>query len=208
MAAAASCSHPAPGLRCAAAPRVLQRPPACWVVTPRRSFPQSNPPRPPRCLPAGTNLTRLGVVVLACFAISNPLLHFAKICNQLSLGSLKIGGFVMFALAFFLSRVLLVPVAVLKTALFDSRCAGWLAWRVGDLLGGCRCAAAGLHFPGALIKPPTVPNAGATLAMNSLPTLPHTHPERPSRAGGTSLMQWRTLAHSIGGSTPCWSGCM
>lgn len=28
----------------------------------------------------------MGVVVLALFAISNPLLHIAKICNQLNLG--------------------------------------------------------------------------------------------------------------------------
>ncbi|KAI3425943.1 hypothetical protein D9Q98_007913 [Chlorella vulgaris] len=69
----------------------------------------------------GTNLTRIGVVVLGIFAISNPLLHIAKICNQLSLGPLKIGGFMVFALAFFLSRVILVPLAVLKPALLDSR---------------------------------------------------------------------------------------
>jgi hypothetical protein len=81
----------------------------------------------PACLPllplspAGTNLTRIGVVVLGIFAISNPLLHIAKICNQLSLGPLKIGGFMVFALAFLLSRVILVPLAVLKPALLDSR---------------------------------------------------------------------------------------
>ncbi|KAL4430548.1 hypothetical protein ABPG77_005788 [Micractinium sp. CCAP 211/92] len=69
----------------------------------------------------GTNLTRMGVVVLALFAISNPLLHIAKICNQLNLGVLKVGGFVVFALAFFVSRVLLVPWAVLKVAFIDGR---------------------------------------------------------------------------------------
>lgn len=69
----------------------------------------------------GTNLTRMGVVVLALFAISNPLLHVAKICNQLNLGPLKVGGFMAFALAFLVSRVLLVPWAVLKVALVDSR---------------------------------------------------------------------------------------
>ncbi len=54
-------------------------------------------------------------------AAANPLLHAAKICNQLSLGPLKIGGFLIFAAIFFLSRVLLVPWAVLKPALLDSR---------------------------------------------------------------------------------------
>lgn len=69
----------------------------------------------------GANLTRIGTVVLAVFAMSNPLLHAAKICNQLSLGPLKIGGFLVFAAVFFVSRVLLVPWAVLKPALLDSR---------------------------------------------------------------------------------------
>lgn len=54
-------------------------------------------------------------------AAANPLLHAAKICNQLSLGPLKIGGFLVFAAVFFVSRVLLVPWAVLKPALLDSR---------------------------------------------------------------------------------------
>ncbi len=36
---------------------------------------------------------------------------------------LKVGGFVVFALAFFVSRVLLVPWAVLKVAFIDGRCA-------------------------------------------------------------------------------------
>lgn len=56
-------------------------------------------------------------------AAANPLLHAAKICNQLSLGPLKIGGFLVFAAVFFVSRVLLVPWAVIKPALLDSRCA-------------------------------------------------------------------------------------
>ncbi|EFN55716.1 hypothetical protein CHLNCDRAFT_52373 [Chlorella variabilis] len=68
-----------------------------------------------------TNLTRLGTVVLGTFAMSNPLLHLAKICNQLSLGPLKIGGFMIFALIFFLSRILLVPWAVLKVTWLDCR---------------------------------------------------------------------------------------
>ena len=78
------------------------------------------PARPPPH-PAVTNLTRLGTVVLGTFAMSNPLLHLAKICNQLSLGPLKIGGFMIFALIFFLSRILLVPWAVLKVTWLDCR---------------------------------------------------------------------------------------
>lgn len=66
----------------------------------------------------------MGTLVLCLFAVSNPLLHIAKICNQLSLGPLKIGGFVLFAAAFFATRVAMVPLAVLKPALLDSRCAG------------------------------------------------------------------------------------
>ncbi|KAL4428508.1 hypothetical protein ABPG75_002597 [Micractinium tetrahymenae] len=66
-------------------------------------------------------LTRIGVLVLGTFAISNPLLHLAKICNQLAIPVLRLGGFLLFAAAFFASRVLLVPWAVLKPAALDSR---------------------------------------------------------------------------------------
>lgn len=59
--------------------------------------------------------------MLALFAVSNPLLHLAKICNQLSLGPLKIGGFVLFAATFFVSRVLLVPWAVLRVTALETR---------------------------------------------------------------------------------------
>jgi hypothetical protein len=68
--------------------------------------------------------------VLGTFAMSNPLLHLAKICNQLSLGSLKIGGFMIFAIVFFFSRILLVPWAVLKVAWFRLCSCGW-AMHVG-----------------------------------------------------------------------------
>ncbi|KAL4418843.1 hypothetical protein ABPG77_004440 [Micractinium sp. CCAP 211/92] len=92
-------------------------------------------------------LTRIGVLVLATFAISNPLLHLAKVCNQLSIPGLRLGGFLLFAAAFFITRVLLVPWAVLKPVAVDSRVdaphikvdfpALW--WGVNGLLGLLYC---------------------------------------------------------------------
>lgn len=66
-------------------------------------------------------MLRIGVVVLATYSMSNPLLHAAKICNQLNLGPMKIGGFVAFAAVFFASRVLLVPWAVLRSCIVEPR---------------------------------------------------------------------------------------
>lgn len=63
------------------------------------------------------------MLVLGTFALSNPLLHLAKICNQLNVPGLRLGGFLLFAATFFATRVLLVPWAVLKPAMLDSRCA-------------------------------------------------------------------------------------
>lgn len=81
------------------------------------------PPPSPRLLPnaAALGLTRIGVLVLATFAISNPLLHLAKVCNQLDIPVLRLGGFLLFAAAFLVTRVLLVPWAVLKPTALDSR---------------------------------------------------------------------------------------
>lgn len=69
----------------------------------------------------GFNLTRIGVLVLALFAVSNPLLHAAKIVNQLGLAPLRTPAFGAFALAFFVTRVVMVPRVVLKPAVLDSR---------------------------------------------------------------------------------------
>lgn len=66
------------------------------------------------------NLTRGGVLVLTLFGISNPALHAAKLCNHL-VPSIRIPAFVLFALTFFVTRVVLVPLIILKLSWFDSK---------------------------------------------------------------------------------------
>ena len=48
----------------------------------------------------GLNLTRMGIVVLTLFGISNPVLHGAKIVNQLHLGNFRLPAFAFFAFTF------------------------------------------------------------------------------------------------------------
>jgi hypothetical protein len=62
-----------------------------------------------------------GVLLLALMAVSNPLLHAAKICNQLALDALRMPAFAAFAAVFFVTRVVLLPLLVLKPALLDAR---------------------------------------------------------------------------------------
>ena len=78
----------------------------------------------------GLNLTRMGVVVLTLFGISNPALHAAKIVNQLHLGKVRAPAFTFFALTFFVTRVLMVPPVVLIPALVSSR--HWISYAIED----------------------------------------------------------------------------
>jgi len=67
----------------------------------------------------GLNLTRMGLLVLTLFGLSNPLLHAAKLANQLDL-RVKVGAFAAFAAVFLATRVLLVPPVVLIPAAVGS----------------------------------------------------------------------------------------
>lgn len=58
--------------------------------------------------------------MLTLFGISNPFLHFAKICNQLNM-RIKMPAFALFALLFLVTRVLMVPPVILIPTLVDSR---------------------------------------------------------------------------------------
>lgn len=78
----------------------------------------------------GLNLTRMGVVVLTLFGISNPALHAAKITNQLHLGKFRLPAFSFFALTFCVTRVLMVPSVVLIPALVHSR--HWIGYAIED----------------------------------------------------------------------------
>lgn len=59
------------------------------------------------------------MLVLACFNISNPFLHVAKVANQLGMAG-RMAAFGVFAAVFFVTRVLLVPKAILWVTLVDS----------------------------------------------------------------------------------------
>lgn len=71
-------------------------------------------------LSKGCNLTRGGVVVLTLFSISNPALHAAKICNQL-IPNIRVIVFCVFSLLFFITRVVMVPLVILRLSLAESR---------------------------------------------------------------------------------------
>lgn len=77
----------------------------------------------------GLNLSRMGVVVLALFGISNPVLHAAKIVNQLHVPGRMI-AFGAFAAAFLTTRVLAVPAVILVPAGLRSR--QWIPYAVED----------------------------------------------------------------------------
>jgi len=78
----------------------------------------------------GFSLTRMGVLVLTMFAISNPSLHLAKVFNQLDIAPLRVPAFAFFAFVFFVSRVLLVPPIILYPAAVESR--EWIPYAVRD----------------------------------------------------------------------------
>ncbi|KAG2486098.1 hypothetical protein HYH03_015193 [Edaphochlamys debaryana] len=65
------------------------------------------------------NLHRAGVLVLFLLNLSNPFLHVAKVTHYVEAKADKM-CFVLFALAFFLSRIVAYPLVVLKGTLFDS----------------------------------------------------------------------------------------
>ena len=77
----------------------------------------------------GLNLTRMGIIVLTLFGISNPALHAAKIANQLHL-KFRVPAFGVFAVAFLVTRVMLVPPFVLLPAAIHSR--DWVGYAVRD----------------------------------------------------------------------------
>ncbi|GAB4823050.1 hypothetical protein N2152v2_010096 [Parachlorella kessleri] len=67
----------------------------------------------------GLGLTRIGVLVLCLFNVSNPFLHAAKFLNQLALPA-RVPVFAAFATIFFVTRVVLVPYSILRVTVWDS----------------------------------------------------------------------------------------
>ncbi|GFR52967.1 hypothetical protein Agub_g15615 [Astrephomene gubernaculifera] len=65
------------------------------------------------------NLHRIGVLVLFVLNLSNPFLHVAKVAHYTGARSDKL-TFLLFAVTFFVSRILVFPAVVLKASLLDS----------------------------------------------------------------------------------------
>lgn len=63
---------------------------------------------------------RLGVLVLAVFNVSNPLLHASKLANILEMKTAKVVLFAAFGMAFALTRVVMLPLTVMKCALLET----------------------------------------------------------------------------------------
>ncbi|KAF5826688.1 TLC domain-containing protein [Dunaliella salina] len=69
------------------------------------------------------NLSRMGIMWQALFDISNPLLHTAKMMNTLKFPqteTIKWYVFAAFALAFFVARIVMAPIAIVWPALTQS----------------------------------------------------------------------------------------
>ncbi|GLI58824.1 hypothetical protein VaNZ11_000588 [Volvox africanus] len=65
------------------------------------------------------NLYRSGVLVLCLLNLSNPFLHVAKVLHYVEAPADKL-AFLLFALAFFLSRIVAYPLVVLRATLVES----------------------------------------------------------------------------------------
>lgn len=83
------------------------------------------------------NLGVLGVLILAVFNMSSPFMHIAKIAYNLDMRRTRLILFALFALVFFITRVILLPMTVLKCALVDAlkenvALFGWIYYFAGN----------------------------------------------------------------------------
>ncbi|GLC44142.1 hypothetical protein PLESTB_000924800 [Pleodorina starrii] len=65
------------------------------------------------------NLYRSGVLVLCLLNVSNPFLHVAKVVHYVEAPADKV-TFLLFAVAFFVSRIVVYPLVVLRATLVES----------------------------------------------------------------------------------------
>lgn len=84
------------------------------------------------------NLGVLGVLILAVFNMSSPFMHTAKIAYNLDMRRTRYILFGLFALVFFSTRVILLPLTVLKCVLFDAlkenvTLFGWCYYYAGNV---------------------------------------------------------------------------
>jgi len=66
-----------------------------------------------------TGFTQIGVVTFFIFNQSNPLLHLSKLTNYMEWKSIRAYMFILFAATFFLSRVVLLPLVVIRSTFFE-----------------------------------------------------------------------------------------
>ena len=78
------------------------------------------------------NFTRSGILVLTLFSISNPALHAAKICNQMA-PSVRVPMFIVFSALFMVTRVIMVPLIILRMSIFES--VRLIPYAVKDFMG-------------------------------------------------------------------------
>eukprot|EP00210_Caulerpa_lentillifera_P008687 g8286.t1 len=67
-----------------------------------------------------TNLLLAGVLALAVFNISNPFLHVSKMAHTLEWKQSKQVLFCLFGFAFFVSRIVMLPLTVMKIGYIDA----------------------------------------------------------------------------------------
>jgi hypothetical protein len=73
-------------------------------------------------------LTRLGLLTLTLFDLSNPFLHIAKVAHILKLDAMKAVTFPLFAAVFFFARVVMVPPTILNCTMFQGPTLNPPAW--------------------------------------------------------------------------------
>lgn len=65
------------------------------------------------------NVHLLGLMVFGLLNVSSPILHLSKLANNLELKKTKTALFAAFAVAFFVTRCVVFPYIVVKSALYD-----------------------------------------------------------------------------------------
>jgi len=66
------------------------------------------------------NFTRWGILVMILHDVSDVVLEASKLCQYMQLEVAKDCGFVIFALTFFVTRLVMFPLYILKPAMFES----------------------------------------------------------------------------------------
>lgn len=85
------------------------------------------------------NLVILGMLMLALFNTSSPFMHIAKVAYYLDMRKLRVVLFALFAVVFFVTRVVMLPMSILKCMMIDAQkenvaLFGWWLFYSGNAL--------------------------------------------------------------------------